>query len=324
MDFAQAGVRAGGPPGALARNSLAADGFGRNLLPRRPRRSDPGICARTMRRTRRSPSGMVFNERFECKKCGARLSGAGAAPVFLQQSLRRVPALPGLRQHHRFRSRPRDSGQKQIARRRRDRAVDQAALPPAVRMDMRDSRAPKAFPLDVPFRDLTAAQRDAIIEGDPKTDYPGVKGFFGWLERKKYKLHVRVFLSRYRGYATLPRLPRHAPARRSSRRENRRAIDHRSLPDDGERGAALLRQPAAERRAKPPSPTKFWKKFSSGCAFSTKSASTTSRSTGSPRRFPAARRSAFNWPLRSARIWWARSTCSTSLRSACTRATRTA
>ncbi len=31
-----------------------------------------------------------------------------------------------------------------------------------------------------------------------------MKGFFNWLERKKYKLHVRVFLSRYRGYATCP------------------------------------------------------------------------------------------------------------------------
>src|SRR5207249_181458 len=27
---------------------------------------------------------------------------------------------------------------------------------------------------------------------------------FQWLERKKYKLHVRVFLSRYRGYASCP------------------------------------------------------------------------------------------------------------------------
>ena len=40
------------------------------------------------------------------------------------------------------------------------------------------------------------------MECDPKNGYPGVKGFFTWLERKKYKLHVRVFLSRYRGYAT--------------------------------------------------------------------------------------------------------------------------
>ena len=62
----------------------------------------------------------------------------------------------------------------------------------------------KGIPLDVPFRQLSAAQRDAIIDGDPKADFPGVKGFFGWLERKKYKLHVRVFLSRYRGYALCP------------------------------------------------------------------------------------------------------------------------
>ena len=39
-----------------------------------------------------------------------------------------------------------------------------------------------------------------VIEGEGK--FPGVRGFFNYLERKKYKLHVRVFLSRYRGYST--------------------------------------------------------------------------------------------------------------------------
>ena len=38
------------------------------------------------------------------------------------------------------------------------------------------------------------------MEGDGR--FPGLNGFFAYLERKKYKLHVRVFLSRYRGYAT--------------------------------------------------------------------------------------------------------------------------
>ncbi len=55
------------------------------------------------------------------------------------------------------------------------------------------------IPLDVPWRDLTKANRDVLIEGDDKFD--GVRGFFNYLERKKYKLHVRVFLSRYRGYS---------------------------------------------------------------------------------------------------------------------------
>jgi excinuclease ABC subunit A len=70
--------------------------------------------------------------------------------------------------------------------------------------EMRRFAKVKGIPLDVPFRELTAAQREAIVEGDRKQDFVGIKGFFAWLERKKYKLHVRVFLSRYRGYATCP------------------------------------------------------------------------------------------------------------------------
>ncbi len=57
-------------------------------------------------------------------------------------------------------------------------------------------------PLDVPWRDLTDAHRDFILKGDDK--WPGLRGFFDYLERKKYKLHVRVFLSRYRGYSVCP------------------------------------------------------------------------------------------------------------------------
>jgi excinuclease ABC subunit A len=62
----------------------------------------------------------------------------------------------------------------------------------------------RGIPTNVPWRQLSAEQRHLILEGDPGNDYKGVKGFFNWLERKKYKLHVRVFLSRFRGYATCP------------------------------------------------------------------------------------------------------------------------
>jgi len=62
----------------------------------------------------------------------------------------------------------------------------------------------RGIPTNVPWRQLTAEQRRLILEGDPQNEYEGVKGFFNWLERKKYKLHVRVFLSRFRGYATCP------------------------------------------------------------------------------------------------------------------------
>ena len=60
----------------------------------------------------------------------------------------------------------------------------------------------RGIPTNVPWRQLTVEQRRLVLEGDPENKFEGVKGFFAWLERKKYKLHVRVFLSRYRGYAT--------------------------------------------------------------------------------------------------------------------------
>jgi excinuclease ABC subunit A len=59
------------------------------------------------------------------------------------------------------------------------------------------------IPLDVPWYELDAEQQKAIIDGvsDGDRSFSGVRGFFHLLERKKYKLHVRVFLSRYRGYS---------------------------------------------------------------------------------------------------------------------------
>ena len=58
------------------------------------------------------------------------------------------------------------------------------------------------IPLDVPWADLEDAQRELVLNGEGK--FLGVRGFFAYLERKKYKLHVRVFLSRYRGYSLCP------------------------------------------------------------------------------------------------------------------------
>ncbi|MEK6250302.1 MAG: hypothetical protein N2C12_19115, partial [Planctomycetales bacterium] len=60
------------------------------------------------------------------------------------------------------------------------------------------------IPVDVPFEQLTDQQRELIREGVPKRDFGGLKGFFNWLERHKYKVHVRVFLSRWRSYEVCP------------------------------------------------------------------------------------------------------------------------
>ena len=68
--------------------------------------------------------------------------------------------------------------------------------------DMKRFAKQNDIPLDVPWVELGAAQQELIQDGDGK--FLGIRGFFQYLERKKYKLHIRVFLSRYRGYSTCP------------------------------------------------------------------------------------------------------------------------
>ena len=59
-----------------------------------------------------------------------------------------------------------------------------------------------AVRFNTPFCELSQAERDFVWQGDG--EFPGLRGFFSELERKKYKLHVRMKLSRYRGYAQCP------------------------------------------------------------------------------------------------------------------------
>ena len=61
----------------------------------------------------------------------------------------------------------------------------------------------RKIPLDVAWEKLTDEHRTAIIDGEGDWDggkYPGIKAWFKWLEGRTYKMHVRVFLSRYRDY----------------------------------------------------------------------------------------------------------------------------
>ena len=58
-------------------------------------------------------------------------------------------------------------------------------------------------PLDKPWSMLSAAHKKIVLEGDggwSKGSFPGVIGWFKWLETKTYKMHVRVLLARYRSY----------------------------------------------------------------------------------------------------------------------------
>lgn len=67
--------------------------------------------------------------------------------------------------------------------------------------------AEKGVRVDVPWRDLTAEERDWVIEGEGEWEdgvWYGIRRFFDWLESKSYKMHIRVLLSRYRAYNVCP------------------------------------------------------------------------------------------------------------------------
>jgi excinuclease ABC subunit A len=61
-----------------------------------------------------------------------------------------------------------------------------------------------ALPVDVPVRELNERQWRLIEEGVPERNFGGLRGFFNWLERHKYKVSVRAHASRYKSSRTCP------------------------------------------------------------------------------------------------------------------------
>jgi excinuclease ABC subunit A len=68
--------------------------------------------------------------------------------------------------------------------------------------DLKKYAAKYKVRLNVPVKDLTAEEYDVLYNGRSK--WYGIKGFFEWLETKKYKIHVRVKLAKYRSYEPCP------------------------------------------------------------------------------------------------------------------------
>ncbi len=91
----------------------------------------------------------------------------------------------------------------------KSKTLDEGAIDPWNRpkyrtylTELRRAARQNGIPLDVPWWDLTPGQQAFVLDGCGS--FIGVHGFFDFLERKKYKLHVRVMLSKYRGYALCP------------------------------------------------------------------------------------------------------------------------
>jgi excinuclease ABC subunit A len=146
---------------------------------------------------------LVFNERFECKTCGTPYQEPEPRLFSFNNPYGACPRCQGFGNTVDF--------DINLVIPDRSKSLNEGAIQPWTKprfrtllVEMKQFARANNIPLDVPFRGLTTAQQNLLIEGDSKSEYPGVNGFFQWLERKKYKLHVRVFLSRYRGYAICP------------------------------------------------------------------------------------------------------------------------
>ncbi len=148
-----------------------------------------------------APERWVFNERFECKSCKIAYEEPEPRLFSFNNPFGACPRCQGF-------GNTLDYDWDRVIP-EKSRTLAEGAVEPwtkpryrALLYHMKRHARPKGIPLDVPFHRLTAAQKKWVLEGDQ--DFRGVRGFFHRQEQKKYKLHVRVFLSRYRGYALCP------------------------------------------------------------------------------------------------------------------------
>ena len=148
-----------------------------------------------------SPERMVFNERFECKRCRIAYQEPEPALFSFNNPFGACPRCQGFGNTIDF--------DLNLVIPDKNKTLAEGAVEPWTKPryrlpfnEMKRAARSRGIPLDVPFHRLTPQQRRWVIEGDE--GFTGIRGFFDYLERKKYKLHVRVFLSRYRGYTLCP------------------------------------------------------------------------------------------------------------------------
>jgi len=150
-----------------------------------------------------------LREGFVCQGCGRRFpapepplfsfnSPLGACPTC--QGFGRVPGLD----LERVVPDPRRS--------LKDDAIAPFATPTgrALRRDLLRACRRKGVPVDRPWAELGDDVRAWVIDGDPSTDgeeegdWYGVRGFFEWLEGRRYKVQARVLIARYRRFDPCP------------------------------------------------------------------------------------------------------------------------
>jgi excinuclease ABC subunit A len=150
-----------------------------------------------------SPKSQVhlFSERFECRACGITYEDPQPRLFSFNNPFGACPTCHGFGNIIEL---DMDLVVPDASKTIADNAIEPWSKPHyrAQLADLKRAAKRTKVRLDVPWSELTDAEKRFVVEGDG--EFQGVRGFFRWLERKKYKVHVRVFLSRYRGYLTCP------------------------------------------------------------------------------------------------------------------------
>jgi len=138
-----------------------------------------------------------FSQRFECKVCGIRYAEPEPRLFSFNNPFGACPKCQGFGNTIDF--------DLNLVIPDKSKSLEEGAIEPWTKpkyrpyaAEMKRFARQAGIPLNVPWAELDPEQQRLIIDGEKK--FPGICGFFEYLERKKYKLHVRVFLSRYRGY----------------------------------------------------------------------------------------------------------------------------
>jgi excinuclease ABC subunit A len=157
------------------------------------------VIFETAPRDGQPPQRLRFSQRFECKRCNLRYEEPEPRLFSFNNPYGACPRCQGFGNTIDF--------DLDLVIPDKSKTLNQGAIEPWTKpkyrplfTDLKRFAKQANIPLDVAWAELDPEQRRIVVEGEGK--FLGVRGFFNHLERKKYKLHVRVFLSRYRGYST--------------------------------------------------------------------------------------------------------------------------
>jgi excinuclease ABC subunit A len=156
------------------------------------------VIFETAQREEQAAEGLRFSQRFECKSCNIRYEEPEPRLFSFNNPYGACPRCQGFGNTIDF--------DLDLVIPDKALTLNQGAIEPWTKpkyrplfADLKRFARQTDIPLDVPWNELDRGHQRLLIEGEGR--FPGVRGFFNYLERKKYKLHVRVFLSRYRGYS---------------------------------------------------------------------------------------------------------------------------